>query len=286
MKRRTRVVLALILGFSFLVGAALWREFARDAEQIQHSISGRLDVDGALLSAGGADLARTDRVALILVDPKTRKTVALKFESPLVPPMNFQIGLQDVRDGQSLTGHYDLIAITDKDGEVFHAVPGEAYGRAGQPVALGDRQVEVLLSQPFRGTLSNEASGSPSSAPPVLASDDNGPPGRSVSGTVRASKELAGKVSPGDRLVVMLFDPESGQPAAVSVVALNALPQRFKISIPTGQPLRNGYSLRILTDKDGSPFGAAPGEIVGRSSGLVPPGTADLDFVMDQLYAR
>ena len=292
MKRKTTVILALIAGFAVLVGFALWREFARDAALLQHSISGRLDVDPALMAAGLGDVVRTDRVALLLVDVDTHQPVAMKFESPLVPPMNFHIGQDDARTGQPLSGRYELIAITDKDGEVFRTVPGELYGRAPKAVALGDQGVVVTLTQPFRGTLFNDVEGGAGGTVPVapgpgpMAAGADGPPERTISGTVRADPKLAQSVGPGDRLIVMLFDPEAGRPAAIRIFPQARLPQPFSISLPPGQPLKSGYSLRILTDKDGQPFAAAPGEIVGRSAGLVAPGTKGLDFVLDQPYVR
>lgn len=301
MKRKSVAILALIGAFAVLMGYALWRELARDAEQIRSSVSGLLDVDPDLLAAGQGDIVRTDRAALILVDVATRQPVALKFESPLVPPMNFRIGQADSRDGTPLTGRYELIAISDKDGEVFRTVPGEVYGRADGTVSLGDRNVVVRLSQPFHGTLFNDVEGGaaragtgdgvssdmstgPAAAPPSATGD--GPPERTVRGVVRVAPALAGNIGDGDRLIVMLFDPAAGRPAAIRIVAPLKLPQAFSISIPPGQPLKAGYSLRILTDKDNNPFRAVPGEVVGRSSRLVTPGTRDLDFVLDQPYTR
>lgn len=283
MKRKTLAILVLIVLFASLVATALWRELRRDEETLAHSITGRLEVDPRLEASGQADLARTDRVALILVDPETRHPVAMHFESPLVPPMNFRIGVEDGRDGQALTGRYTLIAITDKDGEVFRSAPGEVYGQAQRPVGLGDQQVVVTLSQPFRGTLFNTA---PEAAEAMPDAGAPGPPERTISGTVSATPELAGNVTAGDRMVILLFDPEAGRPAAINMVPVTRLPQTFSISVPPGQPLKPGYSLRILTDKDGSPFHAAPGEIVGRSPALVAPGTHSVKFVMDQPYVR
>ena|SRR5579863_830173 len=289
MKRKTVVILSLIAAFAVLVGVALWRELQRDADAIAHSISGRLDVDPRAMDSGEGDINRTDRVALILVDMETRHPVAIHFESPLVPPLNFRISAQDAQDGKPLTGHYQLIAITDKDGEVFRAVPGELYGQGSAPVAIGDQQVVIALTEPFRGNLFNQGmaagpfAGGPGGGP---FNAQPGPPERTISGTVSAAPEVAGTVTPGDRLIILLFDPELGRPAAVSMAEVTKLPQAFSISIPPGQPLKSGYSLRILTDKDNNPFGAAPGEIVGRSGDLVKPGTKGLKFVMDQPYVR
>ena len=287
MKRKTLVILALVASFAVLVGAAMWREVQRDAAQIRHSISGILDYDSALTAAGEGDIVRTDRVALILVDVGTRQPVAIKFESPLVPPMNFRIGQENAQEGKVLDGRYELIAITDKDGEVFKRAPGEVFGRAARPVALGDERVQVVLNQPFRGTLFNDTPGHPGAAGggPPLGSEE-GPPERTISGTVRAAPSLAGNVAATDRLIILLFDPELGRPAAVRIVPQARLPQPFSISLPSSQPLKAGYSLRIITDKDGNPFGAAPGEIVGRSAGLIAPGTRGVDFVLDAPYTR
>ena len=53
-----------------------------------------------------------------------------------------------------------------------------------------------------------------------------------------------------------------------------------------GQPLKGPYSLRILTDKNNQPFEPSPGEVVGRSQTLIPLGTHNLQFVLDQPYTR
>ena len=156
MKRKTLAIIVFLAVFAALVATALRQELRRDEEALAHSISGRLEVDPQLEASGQADIVRTDRVALILVDPQTRHPVAMHFDTPLVPPMNFRIGADDAQ-GQALTGRYTLIAITDKDGEVFRSVPGEVYGQAQGSVALGDQQVVVTLTQPFRGTLFNTA---------------------------------------------------------------------------------------------------------------------------------
>jgi len=282
MKRKTLAIIVFLAVFAALVATALRQELRRDEEALAHSISGRLEVDPQLEASGQADIVRTDRVALILVDPQTRHPVAMHFDTPLVPPMNFRIGADDAQ-GQALTGRYTLIAITDKDGEVFRSVPGEVYGQAQGSVALGDQQVVVTLTQPFRGTLFNTA---PAAGGGPMEEGPPGPPERTISGTVRATPELAGNVAAGDRMVILLFDPELDRPAAINIVPVTKLPQPFGISIPPGQPLKAGYSLRILTDKDGSPFHAAPGEIVGRSPALVAPGTHSVKFVMDQPYVR
>jgi len=283
------MILVLTAAFVALVGYALLRELRREDIALEQSVTGVVDIQGELLARGGADIVKTDRLALYLLDAAGGQVAALKFESPLVPPQNFRIGQADAVGGAPLTGTYYLVGITDKDGEVFRAVPGEAYGRTAEPVRLGAERVRLLLDQTYRGSLTNVPGGPTGMAAPGApygsqAQEED--PRRGIRGTVRASPALAASVAPGDRLIVLMFDPESGRPVATRILPITRFPQAFAISLPGGVEPKAAYSLRILTDKDNNPFGAAPGEIVGRSAQPVPLGTAGLDFVMDQPYTR
>ena len=111
----------------------------------------------------------------------------------------------------------------------------------------------------------------------------------SISGSITVSKALESKVAPSDRLIILLFDPQQPRPVAFKIIPHTLLPQHFTITVPPearGDQLRKAYSLRILTDKDENPFGAADGEVVGRSAQPIPLGTKDVDFVLDQPYVR
>ena len=304
MKPRTLLITVAAAIFVAGLAFALWREVAREEAQLAVSLSGVVEVAPALYAQGVADIVRTDRLTLILVDPVTRKAVALKFESPLVPPQTIIIGQRDVRGDEPLSGKYLLVGITDKDGEVFHVTPGEVYGRTPEPLKLGTEQVRLVLDQPFRGSLFNEVrpavrpqAGAPRPGAPTVGPTAAGPtaagppeasPERSIRGVVRASPELAGRVATSDRLVILLFDPAVGRPVATRIIPKAFLPQAFSIGLPEGMAVTPGagYDLRILTDKDDNPFRAAPGEIIGRSLEPIPLGTRELDFVMDTPYQR
>ncbi|MCH7477808.1 MAG: hypothetical protein IIA14_06875 [SAR324 cluster bacterium] len=299
MKPRTLLLTVATVIFVAGLAFALWREVAREEAQLAGSLSGVVEVAPALYAQGVADIVRTDRLALILVDPVTREAVALKFESPLVPPQTILIGQRDVRDGEALSGKYLLVGITDKDGEVFHVTPGEVYGRTPEPLKLGTEQVRLVLDQPFRGSLFNEVgpaarpqAGAPRPGASAAGPSEGGPleagPQRSIRGVVRASPALAGQVATSDRLVILLFDPAQGRPVATRIIPHAFLPQAFSIGLPEGVAVTPGagYDLRILTDKDDNPFRAAPGEIIGRSREPIPLGTEKLDFVMDTPYQR
>jgi hypothetical protein len=114
-------------------------------------------------------------------------------------------------------------------------------------------------------------------------------PATSISGTVVVSAELQDQLDSADRLVIMLFDLEQGRPVAIKMSPSFKPPQKFSIGQANamgGQALNGKYSLRILTDKNNQPFQSVPGEIIGRSLGLISLGTADLEFVLDQPYTR
>ena len=294
MKTKSLVIIGLIVCFFLVIGWALLREIGREERTLRTSISGVVEIAPQLFAAGLADVVRTDRLVLILVDPKTREPVLLRFDSPLVPPMNIRIGQLDAPDGITLKGPYLVVGITDKDGEIFRVTPGEVYGRSEGPIAIGTESFRLVLNQPFRGSLFNEAI----AARPVRPKNASPPPPKSaavardprfsISGTITVTRALAGSVAPTDRLVLLMFDPDLGRPVANKIIPHTLLPQRFTISLPPGvRPnAKKSYSLRILTDKDNNPFGSAPGEVIGRSASPVPLGTTGLNFVLDQKYVR
>ncbi|MCZ6628267.1 MAG: hypothetical protein O7E56_08575 [SAR324 cluster bacterium] len=302
MKSRTVLIVVLIGVFIAAVGYALLREVAREESELAASLSGLVEVDPALYAAGQADIVKTDRLILYLVDPATGAPAALHILSPLVPPQTFAIGQTDSRDGTTLAGSYNLIGITDKDGEIFKVTPGEVYGRSPAPIVLGTEQVRLVLNQPFRGTLFNAAAPARAEAPatqavplqqrqaaplrqrqagPLQPPDDK----LSIQGVVRVHPNLRNSVQPSDRLIILLFPPESGRPVASKIIPHVFLPQSFSISVPP-QAAGKSYSLRILTDKDNNPFNSVPGEVIGRSKTPIPIGSKGVDFLLDRPYVR
>jgi hypothetical protein len=121
-----------------------------------------------------------------------------------------------------------------------------------------------------------------------MGGSDDADPRYSIAGTITVSPALQKDVNSADRLIIMLFDPQQARPAAFKIIPHTLLPQRFTITLPADArgDVREGYSLRILTDKDDNPFGSAPGEVIGRSEQPIPLGTLDLNFVLDQPYTR
>lgn len=273
-RRNTLIYLGLVLGIVGLIGYGLWGEIARNEVTLQSSISGSIHTAPAV--TGG--VVKTDNAYLVLFDPETLMPVAQHLINPFLPPITFSIGQADAGPNKQLQGSYRLLVFTDRDGNPNQPAPGELIGPLTPPIPLGTEAYQYNLERPFTSFPAELLQ----PAPP----DD---PAQSIQGMVRIAPELQDQFAATDRLVVLLFDPELGRPAAFRILESVTLPQEFQIG-PShamgGAPLKGPYSLRILTDKDGQPFQAAPGELIGRSSELVPLGSANLDFVLDAPYVR
>jgi hypothetical protein len=148
MKRKTALIVAGTILFLAAVTWALLREVNREEAVLAHAISGTVDV-----APGVGDLARTDRLVLMLVEPGG-SVAAVKYVSPFIPPLAVSIGQADALDGRQLAGQYVLFGVTDKDGEPARPHPGEVVGHSSQSLAIGLEQVRLVLDQPFRIPLS------------------------------------------------------------------------------------------------------------------------------------
>lgn len=288
MKPKNIVIASLIVGFFFALGFALWREMAREEEMLRNSISGIVEVERELYATGVADIVKTDRLILYLVDPETRKPVAMTTESPLVPPQTIRIGQKDTGSNTPLQGSYILIGIVDKDGEIFKVSPGEVYGQSEGPVPIGKEEYRLVLNQPFRGSLFNTKA--PQGGGDPFASMQNGEeelnPKTSLSGVIKVDPKLQSAVSQTDRVIILMFDPELRRPVAFKILPSAKFPMKFAIGLPPDAQGKPAYNLRVVTDKDNNPFNPVEGELVGRSPQPIPLGSNNLEFMINQPFTR
>ena len=273
--RNVLIYSSIIIGIVVLIGYALWQEIARNESHIQTSISGTIKT--APNVTGG--VVKTDNAYLILFDPETLTPVAQHMINPFLPPITFSIGQSDAGSQASLQGSYRLLIFTDRDGDPNLPSPGELIGAFTPPLSLGTESFSYVLDRPFN------------SFPQELlkSSQPADKPEDSIQGIVRVSPDLLKQVSSTDKLIIMLFDPSQGRPVAFKFVESPSFPMEFQIGPLDAMgttDLVGPYSLRILTDKDGQPFQAAEGELIGRSKDMVPLGTSNLDFVLDSPYVR
>lgn len=272
---KNKVIFFSALGiFICFAGYALWRELDRNQKQIRSGISGVVH----LASGIGAGVVRTDNAHVILIDPQSRQPVALNTLNPLVPPLTFYVGQEHVLGNYQLQGDYHLLIVSDKNGRLENPVLGEVIGEITPPLPLATEGFQYYLNKPFREWPLRPQSDFRKEDPALM-----------IQGKLKVKAELTAQVEETDRLVILLFDPEQARPVAIKIIPHFYDGQSFSIgqihAMP-GQNLRGSYSLRILTDKNNQPFHPAPGEIVGRSTDLIPLGTMGLEFVLDQNYMK
>ena len=271
MSKNKLIFWSALLCFVGLTTYALWNEITRNTAKLEHSIS------GVILTAPGVGggIVKTDNAHVLLFDPVTLELAASRILNPFLPPVTFSIGQSDT--DRKLSGMYRMLVLTDKDGNPNRPSVGEIIGPLTQQIPLGTEGFKYYLDRPFK------------SFPEELVYRETDSPENSISGIVKASPKLSNLVSPEDKLVIMLFDPEKGRPVAVKILDNFKLPQKFSIGKSNAlgiQPFSGKLSLRILTDKNNQPFQSVPGEIIGRSKKLIALGAKNIEFVLDQNYVR
>lgn len=309
MKLKNIVIAGLLVLFFGGVYFAFMGEISREEEKLAGSISGFVEVDDNLFRAGLVNLVKTDRLILYLLDAETKQRVAQKSITPFVPPQTIEI-MPFSREGQKPDPDrkYILIGISDKDGEIFKITPGEIYGRSPTTFSLGTEGIKLVLNEGYKGGLFNDGQmmarsrgqrsprgsmgrgrvmGAESAGGGGMNLSQNFPDEVSIQGTVTSSEAV--EIEEGDRLVVMLFPEGRNRPIGINIIPITSLPATFKVGVKPliAETLKSGgVQLRIVLDKNMNPFGAAPGERVGRSKEDIPLGTKGLKFVMDQPYVR
>ena len=270
MSKNKLIFLTAFVCFVGLTIYALWKEVSRGTAQLHYSIS------GVILSGPGArGIVKTDNAHVLLFDPETFELVASKILNPFLPPSTFSIGQDDA--SQPLSGSYRLLVLTDKNGDPNLPTAGEVFGPLSQPLLLGTEGVKYSVDRPFLVF------------PAELLAVETDSPDTSIRGIITVAPGLQSQLGLEDRLVIMLFDPQQGRPVAIKMLPSFRPPQNFSIgqhNAMGGQKLSGKYSLRILTDNNSQPFQSVPGEIIGRSQGLISLGTGDLEFELDQQYTR
>lgn len=109
-------------------------------------IHGTVSVDDALKSK----VSSTDRLIVMLFDPKQTRPVAFKIIPHFQDGQAFSIGQSNAMPGQTLKGAYSLRIITDKNNQPFESAPGEVVGRSTELVELGTKDFFMILNQEYQ----------------------------------------------------------------------------------------------------------------------------------------
>ncbi|MBF0286445.1 MAG: hypothetical protein HQM14_01390 [SAR324 cluster bacterium] len=274
MSKNKLILISGLLVFISLTVYALWRELARNEQQIKMGISGVVR-----LSPGVGGLSRADNVHVLLFDSETLQPVAINSITPFVPPLTFYIGQEHAIGNIQLKGSYRLLILSDKDGQLKKSADGEVIGDLTPPIALSTKEVNYTLAYPFL-ELPSEL---------LKSTKKTIDPSTMIQGKITVAPDLLSHVKESDRLIIMLFDATIGRPVAIKILSQFVNNQSFSIgqedAMP-GQRLKGEYSLRIITDKNNQPFESSPGELIGRSKEQISLGTNGLLFQLNQEYKK
>ena len=236
MSRNALLYLTGIVVFVALAGYALWQELLRNEVELSGSLSGTI----LATPRAGAEIVKTDNAYLLLVDPDSFQIVATKVINPFLPPTTFLVGTDDAQ-GAKLSKQVRLLVLTDKDGDPNRPASGEVIGPLSPPYNLGHQGIEYTLDRPFQ------------SFPPELLQSRQDAPEQSISGHITIADSLKAGVSPEDRLVVMLFDPKLGRPAAIRIMSCQEVADDFHSRFGA---LGKTYAYRLCTLPILPPFDA------------------------------
>ena len=190
-------------------------------------------------------------------------------------PLKFTISEQDVMPhGGAFAGEVILIAKLDGDGKVGTET-GDIFGEAREPVQVGARGVEIVLSQ--------EAQGGPERKPAQTQGGEE-----AISGTITVAPALRAKAE-GKRVLFLIARKSGGGPPLAVVRMVNPeFPLAFKISrqnvmIP-GVPFEGMVTLSARLDADGSAGPAGAGDLEGRTARPVRVGKRNARIVIDKAF--
>lgn len=96
-----------------------------------------------------SQVSETDRLIIMLFDPKQGRPVAIKIVPHFQANQPFTIGQANAMPGQTLQGEYSLRILTDKDNQPFQSATGEIVGRSADLIPLGTQGLDFVLDQNY-----------------------------------------------------------------------------------------------------------------------------------------
>ncbi len=257
------------------------------------SVSGTIRLDPKLSSE-----ARRARTMFIVLTPEgggppiaVQRLVRVEF------PYKYVLTKDDVMvRGRSFTGRVKVRVRLDADGRVGPFVRGDFQGENAKSVSIGARDVDIVINRAGTADPPEVARrGNPRkrSAPGMSETRGRTRPsvsggGGTISGTVVVAPGLSKKVAGKPVLYIIARTERPGPPLAVVRIANPKFPAKFTLSkanvmIP-GMPFRGKVRITARLDKDGNAGPAQPGDIEGKTSGLVPVGSKDVVITLNKEY--
>ncbi len=187
--------------------------------------------------------------------------------------------------GQNFAGRVRVRARLDADGVPGPLVQGDFEGRAAGPVAVGAKDVDVVIDQIGTAPPPKVAKKSPpKSAPSPEAAPSTGS-GKTIRGVVRVAPKLKEKVKGKAAIFIIARGKQPGPPLAVMRILNPGFPLDFTMSEQNVmlQGVAFAGEVRLIAKLDGDgKVGTQPGDIFGGARGPVQVGARGVEIVLSQ----
>jgi len=250
----------------------------------KESVSGTVRLSPALPPE-----ARRTRILFIILEPEeggpplaVQRLVETKF------PYRFVLTADDMMiAGRPFAGRVRVRARLDKDGRAGPFARGDYQGVSALAVAVGARDVEVVIDR--AGTAEpQEAAERPAPPPPPPAAQAPAAGEKTITGTIVIAPHLASKAEGKPVLFLIARGERPGPPLAVLGVPNPRFPLRFTLSqenvMMPGAAFEGRVRLVARVDADGAAGPPQPGDLEGEHPGLVPVGAQGVTIVVDREY--
>ena len=202
-------------------------------------------------------------------------------------PYKYVITKDDVMmRGQKFAGRVRVRARLDADGVPGPLVKGDFEGKAVGLVAVGAKNVDVVIDQIGTAPPPKVAKKSPPKpAPPQIQKAPLSGGGKTIRGMVRIAPALAEKAKGKAAIFIIARGKQPGPPLAVMRIVNPVFPLKFTMSeenvMLQGVAFAGEVSLIAKLDGDGK-VGTEPGDIFGGARGPVQVGARDVEIVLSQ----
>lgn len=188
--------------------------------------------------------------------------------------------------GQKFAGRVRVRARLDADGVPGPLVKGDFEGRASGLVAVGAKNVDVVIDRIGTAPPPKVAKKSPPKpAPPPKTAPPAAEGGKTIRGVVRVAPALAEKAKGKAAIFIIARGKQPGPPLAVMRILNPRFPLEFTMSeqnvMMQGVAFAGEVSLIAKLDGDGK-VGTQPGDIFGGARGPVQVGARGVEIVLSQ----
>ena len=269
----TAVCLSLILG-----GCDLLPEFGPPKE----SVSGTIRMSSKL----PAKAWRTRTLFIIVEREEGGPPLAVQRLVETRFPYEYVITKDDVMiRGRKFSGRVRVRARLDADGVPGPLVRGDFEGRAAGLVAVGAKNVDVVIDRIGTAPPPEVAKKSPPKPVPPKEAMPPAGSGKTIRGVVRVAPALAEKAKGKAAIFIIARGKQPGPPLAVMRILNPGFPLEFTMSeqhvMLQGVAFAGEVSLIAKLDGDGK-VGTQPGDIFGGARGPVQVGARDVEIVLSQ----